>query len=127
MNSVPNSDSKQCTESKLGWVHQVHTLAYPARTGRAHCAHAGPCLDRVVAYKVPYHRPNIGHVASPLGHIVAVSLRACTSPCSGSILQIQLMWWIGERLLLTLMGPLRRDQCVSWIAEIKNCDARSCS
>ena len=22
----PNRDSKQCTESKLGWVHQVHTL-----------------------------------------------------------------------------------------------------
>ena len=26
MNSVPNNDSKQCTESKLGWVHRVHTL-----------------------------------------------------------------------------------------------------
>ena len=26
-----------------------------------------------------------------------------TSPCSGDILQIQLMWWIGERLRLTLM------------------------
>ena len=25
------------------------------------------------------------------------------------ILQIQLMWWIGDRLRLTLMGPLRRD------------------
>ena len=25
------------------------------------------------------------------------------------ILQIQLMWWIGSRLRLTLMGPLRRD------------------
>ena len=28
-----------------------------------------------------------------------------TSPCSGSILQIQLMWWIGDILSLTLMGP----------------------
>ena len=25
MNSIPNSDSKQCPESKLGWVHRVHT------------------------------------------------------------------------------------------------------
>ena len=25
------------------------------------------------------------------------------------ILQIQLMWWIGDRLRLTLMGPVRRD------------------
>ena len=41
MNSVPNSDSEQCTESKLGWVHQVHTLTQLARTGRAHCTQAG--------------------------------------------------------------------------------------
>ena len=34
------------------------------------------------------------------------------SPCSESILQIQLMRWIGDRLRLTLMGPLRRDQCI---------------
>ena len=35
MNSVSNSDSEQCTESKLGWVHQVPTLAQPTRTSRA--------------------------------------------------------------------------------------------
>ena len=29
--------------------------------------------------------------------------------CSGSILKIQLMWWIEDRLRLTLMGPSRRD------------------
>ena len=40
------------------------------------------------------------------------------------ILQIQLMWWIGDRLRLTLMGPLRRDQCAFWIAVIRFCDAR---
>ena len=28
-----------------------------------------------------------------------------------NILQIQLMWWIGDRLRLTRMGPSRRDQC----------------
>ena len=44
--------------------------------------------------------------------------------CSGSILQIQLMWWIRDRLRLTLMGPLRRDQYVFWIAVIRFCDAR---
>ena len=41
MNSAPNSDSEQYTESKLGWVHQVDTLAQHVRTGRAHCALAG--------------------------------------------------------------------------------------
>ena len=35
MNSYPNSDCKQCTESKLGWVHNVHTQQ---PRPRAHCA-----------------------------------------------------------------------------------------
>ena len=34
-----------------------------------------------------------------------VSTRCFTSPCSGNILQIQPMWWIGHMLRLTLMGP----------------------
>ena len=34
MNIVPNSDSKQCPESKLGQVHSVHTLDYAARAQR---------------------------------------------------------------------------------------------
>ena len=31
---------------------------------------------------------------------------------------------IGERLRLTPMGPLRRDQCASWIAESRFCNTR---
>ena len=31
---------------------------------------------------------------------------------------------IGERLRLTPMGPSRRDQCASWIAKSRFCDAR---
>ena len=54
MNSDPNSDSKQCLESKLGQVHRVHTertlVARTLHPGRAHnvvswCAlapHRGP-------------------------------------------------------------------------------------
>ena len=38
MNSDPNSDCKQRTESKLGWVHSVHTQ----NPGRAHTARAVP-------------------------------------------------------------------------------------
>ena len=34
--------------------------------------------------------------------------RYFTSPCSGSILQIQLIYWIGVSLLLMQMGPSRR-------------------
>ena len=41
MNNVPNSDSQQCTESKLSRVYSAHTLTKPARTGHAHYAQAG--------------------------------------------------------------------------------------
>ena len=40
------------------------------------------------------------------------------------ILQIQLMRWIGDRLRVTLMRPLRREQCALLIAVIRFCDAR---
>ena len=66
----------------------------------------------VVAYRLAY-RPGC-----------QVSTRYFMSPCSGNILQIQLMWWIGDRLRLTRMGPLRRDQCAFWIAAIRFYDAR---
>ena len=38
MNSYLNSDWKQCTKSKLGWVHSAHTQS----PGRAHTARAVP-------------------------------------------------------------------------------------
>ena len=41
-----------------------------------------------------------------------------------NILQIQLIWWIGDRLRLTQMGPSRRDQYALLIAVIRFCDAR---
>ena len=68
----------------------------------------------------------IGIVAYLLAYRPAcqVSTRYFTSPCSGSILQIQLMWWIGDKLRLTLIGPSRRDQYEFWIAVIRFCDAR---
>ena len=47
MNSVPNSESEQCTESKLGWVHRGHTQqTLTARTLREHsiqAARMAPC------------------------------------------------------------------------------------
>ena len=38
MNIYPNSDCKQCIESKLGWVHSAHTK----NPGRSHTARAEP-------------------------------------------------------------------------------------
>ena len=63
MNSVPNSDLEQCTESRLSWVHLVHTLTQAAFTGHAHCTQAamsrpchGPMPDRIVACGRPCRR-----------------------------------------------------------------------
>ena len=41
-----------------------------------------------------------------------------------SILQIQLMYWIGASLLLMHMGPSRRDLCIFWIVETRFYDIR---
>ena len=41
MNSASNSDSEQCTESKLSLVYSAHTLTQSASTLRTHCAQAG--------------------------------------------------------------------------------------
>ena len=65
MNSVPNNDSKQCTESKPGWVHQVHTLAQLART-----------LRRVVGLACPCRRPSLAVSQAWPGRVVAPS-RQC--------------------------------------------------
>ena len=66
----------------------------------------------------------VGTVAYRLALSCQVSTRCFTSPCSGNILQTQLMWWIRARLRLTRIGPSRRDQCALLIAVITFCDAR---
>ena len=52
MNSDPNSDSEQCTESKLGRVHSAHThgpgcehAACALHPGRSHSGCWAPCCD----------------------------------------------------------------------------------
>ena len=80
MNSVPNSDSEQCPESKLGWVHRVRTLGTGCkhtaprpraqralgvlswRTGRHVAGHALPCRGRVAVRT----RTLVRHVAALL-------------------------------------------------------------
>ena len=77
----------------------------------------------------------LGHVVSPLGVSVdpekVEAVMSWERPKSVfeirsflGLAEIQLMWWIGDRLRLTQMGPLRRDQYVFWIAVIRFCDAR---
>ena len=52
MNSIPNSDSEQCTESKLSRVHSAPTLG-PA------CAHTTRALHRVASLAQSCHRPGL--------------------------------------------------------------------
>ena len=63
-----------------------------------------------------------------LERIGTVAFRLALPPSMSGVhealLQIQLMWWIGDRLRLTLMGPLRRDQGALFVAVIRFCDAR---
>ena len=51
VNSVQTVTQKQCTESKAGWVHQVHSLANlrtQGRPGTSVGAVSWPCGNRVV-------------------------------------------------------------------------------
>ena len=63
MNSVPNSDSEQCTESKLSRVHSAPTLS-PAYALIAPCHKPGPAVSQAWPDRVagaPYR------VAAPMG------------------------------------------------------------
>ena len=60
MKSDPNSDSEQCSESKLSRVYSAHTLTQPARTlilGRGHSMRWAPCRGRVVVRRTPCRKP----------------------------------------------------------------------
>ena len=71
MNSVPNNDSEQYTESKLGWVHQVHTLN-PACAHRPRALCPGqPCRSRVMGLCPVVSRLMVGHVASLVGGVAS--------------------------------------------------------
>ena len=67
MNSYPNSDCKQCTESKLGWVHSAHTQS----PGRAHTARTVPRLWALLRSQ----RPCRAHVARTASAGRALSVR----------------------------------------------------
>ena len=65
LNSVPNSDSEQCTESKLSRVQQVHTqAARTMRFRRCVVASAGPCSG-----------PLPGRIVAEPGHVASLASR----------------------------------------------------
>ena len=79
MISDPNSDSEQCTESKLGYVHSEHTQS----PGYMHAVPKPSAGRRVMAHWAPYRGAlgivswHTGHRIVALGrHVVVVSQRA---------------------------------------------------
>ena len=68
-NSGPNSDSEQCTESKLGWVHQVHTLN-PACSPR-------PTVSQPVAVRVAACGRSCRRLRRPCRSLWSVVSQAC--------------------------------------------------
>ena len=105
MNSVQNSDSEQCTESRLGQVHSVHTpMAHVVRTLTVRQAvswrtrrrlaglprpYRGLLLGRVVA-RTDHVTARTGHVAARTGHVAACTGRvaSCVAARSRALLRV---------------------------------------
>ena len=76
MNSVPNSDSEQCTESRLGQVHSVHTpMAQATRTLRAELAMSWHTRRRVAGLLRSYRGLPLGCFVARTGHV------SCCAAC----------------------------------------------
>ena len=121
MNSAPNSDSKQCPESKLSWVHRVHTqrtlAASALRPGHSHNVRWALCRGR--AQPCRRHPPAVSLRARARWHAVSQrlglpcrSLPACNTkivsrhrapaPCAPRALQCM------SQLLASYRGALLR-------------------
>ena len=85
MNNVPNSDSEQCTESKLSRVHSAPTLGLA-------CAHTVRVLRCVAGLAWPCHRPGLAVSQAwppvvplcPRGRWRAVQQAVCWALCRAS-------------------------------------------
>ena len=85
MNSVPNSDSEQCIESRLGWVHRMHTLN-PSCVPTARALRLG-CGLGAVSWRT------LGCVVAP-----SRSCRRCPLPCR-NLLSVTIQVCIATQLL----------------------------
>ena len=85
MNSVPNSDSEQCIESKLSRVHSAPTLgpacAHTALCGKPSMAMSQAWPGRVAGLAQPCHRLGPAMSQRPLKRWRAVSQVMCCASC----------------------------------------------
>ena len=112
MNSVLNSDSEQCPESKLGWVHQVHTLALPEHTSLSHCAQASHVTD--VSWAV--WQPVAGRVPSLGDRIVTLCHRAPARAAAHRVTSLQ-------RRIVALPAPCRACVAIQPSGQAARCIA----
>ena len=116
MNSDPNSDCKQCTESKLGWVHNAHTqgpgCAHALPRLRTRCAQAARTLrpSRAQAARWVPCRCALGAVSWPPLRLCRRSCRSahwqccrpcralCRAPCRLSLVMIQKLYHTANRV-----------------------------
>ena len=80
MYSGSNNDCKQCTESKLGWVHSAHTQ----NPGRMHTARAVP-RSWALLRSQPTGRAHVARTARACRDLVG---RGLVATCPGSLPQV---------------------------------------
>ena len=92
-----NRDPKQCTGSKTGWVHQVHSLSQPARPGAPRPRARRSCRGHALAMSWPCGRPC---------HSLAWPCRRPRRPCRGRVPRAGItMSWPRSRHSACLMLP----------------------
>ena len=128
MNSYPHSDCKQCTESKQGWVHSVHTHGTQAarmlRLSRAHCAqatHTPLAKSHIVApflscRSLPTAIQTLYHDTEPLLralHVVSLRTRMCScvvsqhaEPCRSAMSSAHANPLSRQKICVTIQNPM---------------------
>ena len=113
MNNVPNSDSEQCTESRLGQVHRVHTqrtlAARMVCLGRARTA---PCRGTQCAVLQAQHRPCCRRVAQ---------CRVPARPCRGCLATPSVQ---AERCIVTHKAA--PSAAIQFVSQLSLASPRSC-
>ena len=84
-NNVQNSDSEQCPELKLGWVHRMHTQGPGCMLGRSCCGAPGAVSQ---ASPTPYRGLPLGRVAVRTGCVRRPCCVLCHESCRRTPLEV---------------------------------------
>ena len=97
MNSVQNSDSDQCPESKLGWVHRMHTQGLGCALSRPCCGAPGVVLqaspDRNLAFLLA-----VSQRAPAVSQAVSRTRAHCYASCRSLLDRVALLPAVSWRI-----------------------------